>query len=189
MKKLFLGLFFVLVSFTSFSQSMVLDTVYFYTPSEPFYPSRVWDITTYGVNDSLNVNGIMFYANTINAIDRYTAYSSGGVNVEVLAYGQGVTVTVANTNEVTVNIPSNVRLMSMKVRVSSLSSVKFFMGTNDMGNSSSLDRWMPLVQAWREDTGQQLIGLTCLMDITGEYDKFTVNGLINTTSCQIRIGF
>lgn len=191
MKKL---LVFILMLFTvtfASGQSMVLDTVYFYDHTDPFYRPYVWDLVTYGNADSLKINGLKFYTNSSSTsqLTRHTAYSSGSVNVEALAYGGTVSATVANTNELTVTIPAGVRLISLKVRVSSLSSLKIFMGTTDMGNTSSSNRWMPLVQAWREDTGQQLIGLTCLMDITGVYDKFTINGLINTTACHIRLGF
>ena len=119
---------------------------------------------------------------------RDTVYQSGSINVEVLTYGGTVSATIANTNELTVNIPTGVRLVSMKIRVGSISSLKVFMGGGDMANKSSSNRWMPLVQAWREDTGQQLMGVTCLMDLV-TYDKFIINGLINTTTCQIRVGF
>lgn len=126
----------------------------------------------------------------LDSLCRYSAYSSGSTNVEVLSYGLGITATLGNTNEITFTIPVGVRIVSAKIRVGSLSSLKVFMGTNDMGNSSLSNSWMPLTQAWREDTGQQLMGVTCLMDVTGAaFDKFTVNGLINTTVCQIRISF
>jgi len=124
------------------------------------------------------------------AVSRYSAYSSGNNNAEVLACGDGITANLANTNELTFTIPTGQRIISTKIRISSVSTLKIFMGTTDMANSTLANRWMPVVQAWREDTGQQLMGMTCAMDISGTaYGKFTVNGLTNTCICQIRISF
>jgi hypothetical protein len=119
---------------------------------------------------------------------RYVAYSSGQNNVEVLATAATVTVTLANTNEFTFAIPAGVRVLSAKIRVDGMSSVVVFADTDDMDNSSMANRWMPLTQAWREDTGQQLMGVNARMDLS-DFKKFTINGLISTTKCQIRLGF
>lgn len=191
MKKLLVIMAIISSSSLAVGQSMILDTLYFFDMSiDPTLYSNVWEVRTYGNSDSLQVNGLKFYTNS-NAntyMKRDTVYQSGSINVEVLTYGGTVSATIANTNELTVNIPTGVRLVSMKVRVGSISSLKVFMGGGDMANKSSSNRWMPLVQAWREDTGQQLMGVTCLMDLV-TYDKFIINGLINTTTCQIRVGF
>lgn len=122
-----------------------------------------------------------------DSIYRYSAYSSGNINVEVSASGEGIVATRSG-GSITFTIPSGIKLLSVKARVEGYSSIVFNMGTADMGNSAMADRWMPLSQAWREDTGQQLMGVTCLMDLTN-FDRFTINGLISSTKCQIRLGF
>lgn len=122
-----------------------------------------------------------------DSIYRYSAYSSGNINVEVSASGEGITATRSG-GSITFVIPAGIKLLSAKARVEGYASIVFNMGTADMANSAMADRWMPLIQAWREDTGQQLMGVTCLMDLTN-YDRFTVNGLISSTKCQIRLGF
>jgi hypothetical protein len=120
---------------------------------------------------------------------RSSAYLSGNTNVEVLADRSGIAVSLANTNEMTFNIPSGNRIISAKIRLTSgFSSLKVFMGTADMLNASSADRWMPIVQAWREDTGAQLTGITTTMDLSN-FNKFTINGLVNTANIHIRIVF
>jgi hypothetical protein len=123
-----------------------------------------------------------------DSLYRYTAYSSGINNFEVFASTRSVTVSLANSNEFTITVPSGTRLVSAKMRVQNLSSVVLFTGTADMANESMANRWMPVVQAWREDTGQQLMGVTTRMDLS-DYTKQSINGLINTTICQIRISF
>ncbi|MFZ4569747.1 MAG: hypothetical protein ACOYM0_01300 [Bacteroidales bacterium] len=123
-----------------------------------------------------------------DSLYRYTAYSSGNNNFEVYASTRSVTVTLANSNEFTITVPPGTRLVSAKIRVENLSSVALFTGTADMANKSMATRWMPVVQAWREDSGHQLMGMTTQMD-RSDYTKCSINGLINTTICQIRISF
>lgn len=122
-----------------------------------------------------------------DSIYRYSAYSSGNNNVEVLATMTGITATKSG-GDITFTIPAHIRLISAKIRVESLSSVVCYLGTSDMANSSMANRWMPIVQAWREDTGVQLMGMTTSMSLT-DFTKFTINGLIPTTICQIRLIF
>jgi len=134
-------------------------------------------------------SGTVALTSDIENISRYSAYSSGNANVEVLADSSGITATFANVNELTFTIPDGVKLLSAKIRIGSgFTTLKIFMGTTDMGNTSAANRWMPVAQAWREDTGSQLTGITTTMDLFS-FDKFTVNGLINSTSNLIRITF
>jgi hypothetical protein len=130
----------------------------------------------------------VFVKSTEDSLYRYAVYESGNNIIEVLATTKEVTASLANSNEFTFTIPSGTKILSAKIRVENLSSVVCIIGTGDMANDSMKDRWMPTVAGWREDTGQQLMGMTTLMDLSN-YSKFTVNGLINTTICQIRIGF
>lgn len=125
---------------------------------------------------------------TRDSLFRYTVYSSGNNNFEVLASTKSVTVSLANSNEFTITSPSGTRLVSAKLRVDKFASVVIYTGTADMVNESMATRWMPVVQAWREDTGQQLMGVTTRMDLS-DFTKHSINGLINTTTCQIRISF
>lgn len=127
---------------------------------------------------------------TVSAIKihRYSAYSSGNNNVEVLSMGLGITANIANGNELTFTIPAGVKLISAKIRVSGLSSLIIFSGTTDMANDAMSTRWCPASIAWREDTGQQLTGMSTRMDLS-DFKKTTINGLISTTICQIRIVF
>lgn len=130
----------------------------------------------------------VFVKATEDSVYRYSAYSSGNNNVEVMATTKDVTASLANSNEITFTIPDGTRVYSAKIRVENLSSVVIFMGTADMPNTSMADRWAPVIQAWREDTGQQLTGLSSRLDLS-DFTKTTINGLINTTKCQIRIAF
>jgi hypothetical protein len=135
-----------------------------------------------------NKTGVMTLTSDIYKMARYSVYTSGNTYVEVLADSLGVTASLTS-NELKFAIPENVKLISAKIRLTSgFSTLKIFTGTTDMGNTSATNRWMPLVQAWREDTGQQLTGMTVTMDLS-VFDKFTVNGLISSTNNLIRINF
>ena len=108
--------------------------------------------------------------------------------MEVLADNIGITAIIIG-NELTFSIPLGVRILSAKIRLATgFSSLKVFMGTVDMTNSSISNRWMPLCQAWREDTGNQLTGITTNIDLAN-FTKFTINGVISTTTNQVRISF
>ena len=126
-----------------------------------------------------------------SGVTRYLAMTDGSYNVEVLADSLGITAALANTNELTFTIPAGVHIVSAKIRYGGTSTLKVFMGTTDMGNTNTGNRWMPIVMAWREDSGGQLGGLTTTMDVLGSpsYQKFTINGLINSTMNHIRISF
>ena len=134
-------------------------------------------------------SGTVALTSDVSKVSRYSAYSSGSNNVEVLADGDGITASIANGNELTFTIPSGTKIISAKIRLGSgFSTLKVFLGTNDMTNGYAGDRWMPITQAWREDTGQQLMGLTTVMDLF-RFDKFSINGLISTTPNLIRVSF
>jgi hypothetical protein len=153
-----------------------------------FNPTRQ-DTSNYilGWNSGTGVVKATLKSKLMDSLYRYPAYSSGNNNVEVLATGTGITVT-KSSGDITFTIPAHIRLISAKIRVESLSTVVCYLGTSDMANSSMANRWMPIVQAWREDTGQQLMGVTTLMSLT-DNTKFTINGLVNTTISQIRLNF
>ena len=134
-------------------------------------------------------DGTLALTSDISHIQRYSAYSSGSNNVEVLADSTGITAAFTGATEITFSIPAGVKLISAKIRLGTgYSILTCIMGTSDMANTSAINRWMPIVQGWREDTGISLGGLTTRMDpIT--HTKFTVNGITSTSACQIRLVF
>jgi len=126
-------------------------------------------------------------AGTRDSLFRYTVYSSGNNNIEVLATKLGITASLANGNEFTFTIPADTDIISAKIRVENFSSVVCIMG-GKLQAASMATRWMPVTQAWREDTGQLLTGQTTRMSLTS-FSSFTINGLINYTRCHVRITF
>jgi hypothetical protein len=128
-----------------------------------------------------------FLAGNTSPLQRYVAMNDD-TYVEVLASGLGVTATVESGNIMRISIPVGIKLVSVKVRFAGYSTLGVYTGITDMSNDHMKTRWLPIVQAWREDTQQQLTGVTVTMDST-TMDKCTINGLINTTSNQIRMSF
>lgn len=142
----------------------------------------------------IDANGDAVKFTPIDSAYRYRAYGSplgaqeaGYTNVEVLATSRGITATYTNGNTFTFTIPAGVRLISAKFRLTGAATMVVYLDDSDMGNTSMLDRWMPVVQGWREDTGNQLTGMTVKME--ADFTKITVNGLVSTTPCHIRFGF
>lgn len=122
-----------------------------------------------------------------DSLYRYSVYNNGNNNIEVLATKQGITASLANGNEFTFTIPADTDIISAKIRVENFSSVICIMG-GKLQAASMATRWMPVTQAWREDTGQLLTGQTTRMSLTS-FSSFTINGLINYTRCHVRITF
>ena len=122
---------------------------------------------------------------------RYFALGNenGANSVEVLATKPGISAVVTNGNDLTFTIPAGCRLVSAKIRFQSYTTLNVYMGTVDMLNSKIGNHWMPITQAWREDTYAQLTGITTTIS-SATHDKFTINGLINTgTINNIRVAF
>lgn len=153
--------------FTSNGNTWVTDTSLFYTKTQADA-----EFVTDATRDSLF---------------RYSVYSSGNNNIEVLATKRGITASLANTNEFTFTLPTGVDLISAKIRVENFSSVVCIM-SGKLGAASMATRWMPSVSAWREDTGAALMGATSRMDLS-IFSKFYITGLISTSKCQVRIVF
>jgi len=125
------------------------------------------------------------------SVRRYIALNTGGTNVEVLGNHNGITAAIANGNELTFTIPASpagCRIISARVRFTGYTTLVVKMGTVDMVNGAFDTRWIPIVQAWREDTGAQLTGMTVSMNIS-THSEFTINGLINSTYNHIRLSF
>lgn len=106
--------------------------------------------------------------------------------VEVLATGEGITVTRSGST-LEVVIPTGVKLISLRARVSGLTTLTFEM-TGDMTNDSWSTRWLPIVQAWREDTGQPISAVSVSAHTTA-FNTFYVNGLVSATTNHIRLAF
>ena len=117
---------------------------------------------------------------------RYSIYSSGNENIEVLASRKDVTASVVGGTDVTLTIPRGVQLMSVKMRWENRSSFTVTVVNTGGATPSMSNRWMPNLAAWREDTGAQLKAVNSIMD-TSVYNKFLVNGLDNSTKCQVRL--
>lgn len=127
----------------------------------------------------------------VNSFHRGAVYGAGDAyhGVEVLATGPGVQSSVSGGNTFTITIPSGVRLLSLKLVLAGYSTVTFKMGTTDMANSSSTNRWLPIFQAWNLSTNNQLTGATLTIDPVN-FDTFTINGLTNTgVNNLIRLSF
>lgn len=152
---------------------------------------NVSELTNDGTPDSvITVQNGNFYRSALSSVNlyRYSAYSSGSTKVEVLASGTGITAAFSAPTQLDFTIPSGVRIVSVKINITGISTLTVDMGTVDMGNSSLIDRWMPIVQVWREDTGAEQTGVTTTL-ITGTHDQFRVNGLNNAAGMHIRLSF
>jgi hypothetical protein len=117
-------------------------------------------------------------------LQTYVVDPTTGKRVEVVATGAGVTCSWSSGNNLSLNIPAGVEVLSLMVSLSGYPNMVL------MVNYSSTDRdsgiWYPMMQAWRMDTKNQLVGVT----LTGDaitLNKFTIAGLINTTTNNIRI--
>jgi len=124
-------------------------------------------------------NGLVRYAQEIDA---------AGIAFEVMATASGITYSLTEGNTLEIRIPAGVVLSSVKLRFTGYSTLVVKLGITDMGNSSSTDRWMPIVQAWNETTHQQLPAITTQPHST-LFDTFTISGLINTATNLIRMNF
>jgi len=124
---------------------------------------------------------------SVPALYRYTVVATSGSEVEVLANKTGITASFAG-QVLTYVIPAGTHIVSSKIRFGAYSSLTVKMDTDDMGNSSINNRWVPMVQAWREDTRAQLMVVN-IVPSASVFDEATINGLINTTTNHIRLLF
>lgn len=124
---------------------------------------------------------------SIPCLYRYNVVATSGQEVEVLANNEDVTASFAG-QVLTFVVPSGTRIISAKIRFGSYASLTVKMDTHDMTNSSINNRWIPFVQAWREDTRSQLMAVN-IVPSASVFDEYTINGLINTTTNHIRLVF
>ena len=91
----------------------------------------------------------------VSTLSRYDAYPAAANTIWVFATSTNVTA-VRAASTFTFTIPSGTRLLAVKIRVdgSSTDSGKIYlsMGTNDMNNSSTVNNWIPVCNATRDDT-------------------------------------
>lgn len=124
---------------------------------------------------------------SVPALYRYVVVATAGSEVEVLANKPGITASFSGQT-LTYVIPAGTRIVSSKIRFGAYSSLTIKTGITDMGNSSINDRWIPMVQAWREDTRAQLMVVN-IVPSASVFDEATINGLINSTTNHIRLTF
>lgn len=145
-------------------------------------PSNIVGITS---------NGKLVIMDKIDPTTRYAVSVSGAgaPTLEVLATGTGITAVFNSPNELVITIPSGTKLISSKIRfANNQSSLKVKTGTGDMGNSSLTDRWMPVVQAWKESDGTMNGSISVKMISTvGSFDGIQIDGLVSTTTNHIRL--
>ena len=120
---------------------------------------------------------------------RYQVESTSGEEVEVLADGNNITYSRAG-NVGTFTIPSGTRIISAMIRVPSSVQVagQFVvdLGTNDMGNTGNADRWQPIANAVREDTGAvQPVTVT----FGASASKYNLNNMNTGATTHVRLAF
>ena len=123
--------------------------------------------------------------------------------IEVLASGpnltSGITVT-RGTNSITFNIPVGVKLISAMLRVeagtdydTSFGIMTIRLGTNDMGNTSIINRWGCSSSAWRSDNWASLISTGFTAGLNGtNFDQLDISGLTANQAgliCLIKLDF
>jgi hypothetical protein len=124
---------------------------------------------------------------SVQALYRYVVVATAGSEVEVLANKPGITASFSGQT-LTYVIPAGTKIVSSKIRFGAYSSLTIKTGTDDMSNSSINNRWIPMVQAWREDTRAQLMVVN-VVPSASVFDEVTINGLINSTTNHIRLVF
>lgn len=120
---------------------------------------------------------------------RYQVESTSGEEVEVLADGNGITYSRSG-NVGTFTIPAGTRIISAMIRVPSSVQVagQFIvdLGTNDMGNTGNADRWQPIANAIREDTGA-VQAVTVTFGATAS--RYNLNNMNTGATTHVRLAF
>jgi hypothetical protein len=165
------------------------DTEYYLATNPSSFVNAVTSIdgSVTIVNDILTDPLLHSVDLSVNALYRYNVVATSGSEVDVVATTPLVTATLAGQT-LTFSIPAGTVLVSAKIRFGSYASLVVKTGTTDMVNSSTANRWNPVIQAWREDTRAQLMAVNAVpTDAT--YDEVIINGLISTTTNHIRLIF
>jgi hypothetical protein len=120
---------------------------------------------------------------------RYNVYSTVGEEVEVLASGTGVTYGRAG-NIGTFSIPAGTRIISAMMRipggVAPGGQFVVDLGTSDMGNSGLDNRWQPIINCIREDTGA-VVSVTVAFNVG--LSRYNINNLNELTTNHLRLAF
>jgi len=120
---------------------------------------------------------------------RYNVYSTVGEEVEVLASGTGVT--YGRTGNIgTFSIPTGTRIFSAMMRIPGgvPAGGQFIvdLGTSDMGNSGLDNRWQPIINCIREDTGA-MVSVTVTFNVG--LSRYNINNLNASTTNHLRLAF
>ncbi len=121
---------------------------------------KLWTITNApaSLGDVLKftpANTTAYFAAETAAFYRYDAYPDAANTIWVFATATNITAARAGST-FTFTIPAGTRLMSAKIRVdgghTDSGKIYLAMGTNDMLNSSTVNNWIPVCNATRDDT-------------------------------------
>lgn len=154
------------------------------------------DVVVIGTGESLEsktapLSDIKTYVQSTLASDTLVREPVNGINdlyydVEVLATGTGITATRTGGTLV-IAIPTGVKLISARLRTSGITSLTVQV-TGDMGNTSWSNRWLPICQVIREDTGQPVSAASISAHLSA-FDTFYINGLVSSTYNHVRLVF
>lgn len=114
----------------------------------------------------------------------YTVEETTGKVVSVSASKAGITASWANGNELTLEIPASAILLGMNIELTNYSTMTLYIHETDVRTR----KWFPMIQSWRADTQNQNLAVVCAGD-GADSTKFSISGLVNTTTNFIRLMF
>ena len=116
------------------------------------------------------------------ALSDYLIEETVGKVVSVMATGEGVTAAWASGNQLTISVPAGVEITSINIALASYPNMLLILDYE----VPRATPWFPIIQAWREDTQNQLVGVVTTGSDTVP-GAFAISGLINTTTNHIRL--
>lgn len=116
------------------------------------------------------------------ALSEYLIGTTVGKVVSVMATGEGVTAAWAAANQLTISVPAGVEITSINIALASYPNMLLILDYEVPRET----KWFPIIQAWREDTQNMLVGVVTTGSETVA-NSFAISGLINTTTNHIRL--
>lgn len=142
----------------------------------------------YGAVDSIfavslqELKGFMFMAGGGGALSYYNLVPDDGKVVDVTATGPGIVGTWSLGNTLTLDVPEGVEITALNIQLAGYPNMYIIANFA----TDRLHKQFPMMQAWRQDTQNQLVGVVLNGD-AGIPNKFTISGLINTTTNFIKL--